>query len=30
MKFVYYHSTSNLSMQYMNSKHDSRLVMKYM
>jgi len=29
LKYVYLHTTNSLSVQYMNSKHDSRLVMKY-
>jgi len=29
LKFVYLHSTNSLSVKYMNSKHDARLVMKY-
>jgi hypothetical protein len=27
LKFVYFHSTYNLAVKYMNSKHNSRLVM---
>jgi len=29
LRFVYLHSTNSLSVKYMNSKHDSRLLMKY-
>jgi len=29
LKFVYLHSTNSLSVQYINSKHESRLVMNY-